>query len=813
MNKHFSFSYIVWMTLCLLGTSLPLAACWWTEEPEVYRIAMFQAETPSMRGLRLFRYQMSSMQNHQSEYSDSSDRLRNMREWQRVVGRRVPLSSIWEILYDTPPPFAYSDNDTTIRHSDNAFLRCLAKPRNREWLKYLIYAKQNEACNYLIAGYEPYYTINPEIEKLKEIGKQRLDSCTNKAVRQRYAFMLMRLFAYESPAEAIRLYNTYFKASSSSIISVWALFFKALALDKLGEYSQANYNYSLVFDKSGEKRIRAFILFSGEDGWITPKKLSQVLAFAKNNRQRSVLWTMHALQNPAPTVDILRKIYTNMPDSPYLETLIAREVNKIEDWLLTPTFTPQKPAIYRYYELNRKRDLANLRSLCSLLRQMLEENKGLNPNFLASALAHLYLIDEQAEEGQRWLSRISDKADPTILQQRNIDEFLLNVYAQAFTSKKAEESVMQRLRQLEKEAAKNGDLYKTLYGMLRSLVLQYEKRHDFSTAALLFVLSEQFKAQYADSTGVFTYDPEQAELVLDYLDRKASEKDIDHLLQLRDKKRKSVFEKYLLRCSLPSKTELLNVKGMIAFRRNDLYTAYKAFSLVPPDTLWNDDSYSNNDPFTVQYAPAVEKEEKEKHYVFHKAEFVKRIIELQKATRGKQQRSEAYLQLGNAYLNCTYWGKTWWMFMNFRTCFPTIDLDRGGVTEADMRIGSVYTCLKRYMPAYFHCTKAIAYYEKALCFAGKNAEIKAQALAMLFACRRYQYHATHLHIYEPDVRRDDCTGCSTKDKNLGSQLMQNWNRYPILRQMRGLQETKTLQELADGCPLLEVYLARPLAKR
>lgn len=816
MNKHrsFPFSYILWVTLYLLGTSLPLAACWWTEDPEVYRIAMFQPETPSMRVLNLFKYEMGSIRNYQGECSDSSDRMRNVREWQRAVGRRVPLSSIWQILYNTPPPFGYSDGDTTIRHSDNAFLRCLAKPRNREWLEYLIYAKQNEA---FYSPKDNYAQNNKNIilgNNLLEIGEQRLRSCKNKLVRQRYAYMLMRLKnAYSIDGEGIiQLYDSYFqRPSPTSIINVWALMLKAKALDKLGEHNQANYYYSLVFDRSREKRVWAFVLFCGEDELITAKKLWQVLPFAKNNRQRSVLWAMHALQNPAPAVDVLRKIYTLTPDSPYLETLITREVNKIEDWLLTPAFTPLKPAIYPYDKLNRQRDLACLRSLCTLLRQMVDENKGLNPDFLSAVLAHLYLIDEQAEEGQRWLSRISDKADPTILQQRNIDEFLLNVYAHAFTNKVAEQSVVQRLHQLEQDAAKNTNLYKSLYGMLRSLVLQYEKRHDYGTGSLLFALSEQFKKQYLDNE-VLSNESEQTMLIFDYLERKGTEKDIDWLLHLQNKKNKSIFEKYLLRNHLPEKNALLNLKGIAAFRRNDLQAAYKVFRLLPPDTMRKGVENAHY-PFKIHYTSGIEKDRNAKTFLFQKSEFVKQMLAWQKASRNKKQRSEAYLQLGNAYLNCTYWGKNWWMFMRSYTCYPDTDPYAYSSGENGTRLGSIYAYVKGYKEVYFGCSRAIEWYEKAVRYAGKNTELKAQALAMLFACRRYQYHATHLHIYEPDVHWDDCTGCSTKNKNLGSQLMQNWNSYPILQQMRGLRDTKTLQGLSASCPLLEAYLARPLAKR
>lgn len=836
MESHFwtrSIRAFVISACLFCVTAADSYACGWNESPETYRVAMFQAETPSMSSYHRFRYYYTySSEPH--DYTDSSDRLRNVEEWRAALcptlrlRKNISTKDVWTLLYETPAEkFLELLEEKRLKKvfATNSFFRALRKKENVAYYEYFVYAKENEFLqtasqasswdySYRSVPLDEFSSHNTRWTDLITKGEEYLAQCKKPFLRKRYAFMLMRLTSGQG---CIDIYDSVFvKPDSSSIINVWALMFKALSLDMLDRHTEANYLYSLVFDWSNEKKPRVFDACARDS-----ESIDKAMTLAQNNHQRSVLLAMQIFQNPAPCLSFLQRIYTLSPHSIHLEPLITREVNKLEDWFLTPTFTPQMPAVYRFKEVNRTKDRAYLHSFLSFLQKMYEGSKGGRRDFIASAISHLYFLDDHIMEGQQWLRKISRKAAPQILRQRHIDEFLVGVYSGSAISDQTLEQMVRHIEHIEAAAEKESIYYKVLYGMLRALSFQYEKRNNTAIAGLLFNISEVYKNGYEDDSNFESEYKEEGKSwdysLISYFDCKANEKNIDRLLKLYGKKNKSAFEEYLLSMPYPDSVALLNLKGIMAFRRNDLKMAYKAFRAIPA-RLWSEENMlteelpADSHAFAFSFKkvnPLADIEDYEemkwkgtlpakRMLVFNKAKFIERLLKLQTIARhSPRRRGWAYLQMANAYFNTTHWGNSWRMMMYMLSNAPSTESNSSN--EAG-RLGSIYLWLERYMPIFFDCTRAVEYYKKAVHYSAKNPEIKAQALAMLFTCRRHQCEG----VWE-------AIGYTTSRDSLRNKLMHSWNSYPILEQMRGLRDTKTLQDLSASCPLLEAYLEKNFA--
>ena len=72
---------------------------------------------------------------------------------------------------------------------------------------------------------------------------------------------------------------------------------------------------------------------------------------------------------------------------------------------------------------NIANDLKYLRNFRTFLIELLLRNADSNlADYFSIAIAHLFFIDDQGEEGKKYLEKVSPNADSGILLQKQIDE-------------------------------------------------------------------------------------------------------------------------------------------------------------------------------------------------------------------------------------------------------------------------------------------------------------------------------------------------------------------------------------------------------
>jgi len=727
---------------------------------------MFRVYLPWLRSLQPFTYILSSSYYPSDDYltsdPDENDRYRNCSEWLTACKNKPSLNDIYKIQYNTTASLfikAYEENTLNDVFENNSFIKFLTEKGNEALLNYMLFAKKAELheignssrfeeWNYRYYNYR-VWDDNSDQEKatakrsLLSEAKSRLDKETSSFLKQRYAFQVCRLY-YQTKQfpDVIKTYDKYFgKIDKNNLMSVWGGLFKAMATSP--EDSERYRLFIQVFNNSDEKKFRSVQLFEeifDEEGF-TPKELSTARV-------------MVSLRNPGRALEQIKNAYELDKGNEYIPFLVLREINKLEDWLITPLFygkysiTNSDPFHCAYYnkwyeeykkkhpeekeegeekdddereaelqEENLNTDMEYMAELKALIIDMLSSAKGETKDFYAISLAHISLLQENTADANKYMAMVSDKANPSILLQKKLETIWLATKTQDIESGKFKDIFMQNITDLDRISMPGYQNNNMLYTLTLSLANEYLKKGNRVYGNLMRLKSDSY--DHAGSDWYFSYRSGDRYATTEYFDKNASISDMDILISLLEKTKKSAFEEYLCNQPLGSVNAYKEIKGTIAFRNNDLQLAYTTFASMPKD-YWRGDSfyfggYLNEDPFSPKGLKA--NKYRTYDYEFNKADFVKELIDLQeKASKDKAKSADYYNKLGDAYFNTSYWGNSW-MMMRYSwsigdTSYSKID------------------CLPEWMRNYMTAGVSREYYEKALKEA-VNDEQKAYATLML----------------------------------------------------------------------------------
>ena len=753
----------------LLWPAKSTLACGFYELDETIRLSLFRAELSGMSAFRPFYYSANYFNSYIPD-PENNDALKNCTEWHKHMGKKVAIKDIDFILYQTPPEVfenALQHGRLTAEFEGNSFIRALCQPAFAAELKYLCFAKELEYLSFSIPGtgsrwesWDGNVHTNYGIHNLEfDRDGSFIETIKDPFLKLRYAFQLVRLNYYETMDDmSIRLYDKYFaKCKEPTILKAWALLFKAKSIDRKGNHVLANYLYSQVFDQCDEKKVAVMQYFNTKPGVI-----SSTLKLTKTDYEKGVIQSMLLLNYPAPALFKLREMQKFLLKSKYFAPLIMREINKLEDWIYTPMYTEYGPAIdlkdslYRWdnYDLvrdkNLKTDLAYLAEFKSFLLHCLPFADGENEDYLNLAIAHLSYMNSKNELALSYLLKIDSRANSSIKIQKGICSSLLNLRTCNLNTDKTRHELLSSIVHLERIASTNNQTNKCLYSLLRVISSAYYKNGNIAEAGLMFLKSEQYKVKYEDYSwyedyGEYAWPSSWRYFFIGWFDRQASLNDMDQLIELITKRRKSSFETYLCNQKLPSLNDCYDLRATIAFRNNDLNETEKSLEKIPQSYYRTTEDFAQNlneNPFLPKCFDYVWK--RDFKYPFSKLKFIKTLISLKKSTEtGTSSHAEEYIKLGHAYFNCSYFGNSW-MMVSYGT--GTAD-ETYGENMNDFLFGPISKQKNKIQSGnYYGLTIAKQYYSKALSCA-RNDEQKAMASLMLHIC---DYYSFGFHEYEGD---------------------------------------------------------------
>jgi hypothetical protein len=725
-------------------------ACGFSVAPGEYRFWLLQPDITNQPDLTPFYFASGYLYRQDMNAAKESYVDENNEEWFKQLKGKVSKTDIDGLLNATDPQYFFDEQKMLA--TQDGFLRFLQLPQNSELYKYIILSKKVEQ---IAANPDPWEEDNFPNNNISEVIREAHNlykQVHSPFLKLRIAFQLTRLYAYNvQPKQVSSVYDALIEpVQTNSWIKTAALYQKTFHTTT----HLSNYWLSKVFDKGNYHRTVCLVRF-------VTSQADSTLYLARNAHEKNVILAMKAFNYPGRSLHMLKRIYESEPGYKELPFLLLREVNKVEDWLVTHKVTDfGMPAVYLNSDgyssnydyldnaaLNYKNDKMYAKELYRFIERMIHDRVNRQQALLHLYASHVCMILEDKEAAARHLqlARSFPKEPQNVRTQIRINTYLLHL-EEGF-GKAAEDEFMQII---ETPAAKLGIYDPDI--MKNQLVLYTAKKmiakKDRARGLMLLARTNRALGQI---TGLAYKD------VYQKIEEEAIDTDYDQMLQILDKKKKSAFERFITlgHFRAPweahyekkemeanqnmnwSKNKLLDAKASWYIRGHRLEEALATMQPIP-DSVWHKhpyDHYLGGDPFFLNiYEPHVAASADKRQ--FTKKQVVEQMIRLkQLAKKDPRKAAWCYYQLGNACYNMSWHGKSWLMVKRWWSVNEESDIIRSPFNDD-----------------YFGCHRAKEYYKLAM-EATKDKKLSSLCYYMMEQCE--QHNQYYRWLTKPNRNRDD----------------------------------------------------------
>lgn len=667
-----SLSALAAALLCTLAQ-----ACGFVVYEGMYRVFLMRPEVAGFH--ELAPYYFTTRQLFEAERSIPASmgvgEARNVREWHAHLKGEVPEGDIREALYGLDPLAFWNEFDRL--KEQNAFVRHLAT-RDTLLLTYLRYARR---CERLVNNYDPWELEEVDqggITRAIREGERLYAAAKDDFLRARAGYQLVRLAFYQDRAQtsdARRYYQeNVLPNAGDSWIGPSARFYAAHALRGDSFY----YELSRVFDEGIDKRFRCIDLFPRED-------LGGVLALAKNDHERAVIHAMVATHRWGRAGDALERITDLDPTNELLPFLLVREVNKLEDWLLTPVLTEFPPASRidgwgdtLQTAVPRRVDLGYAQRIHELLHRLIKRGDPVQRPLYHLLAAHISLIAGNLADAEEHLIEAEGRPSTDnkhLIAQLRMERVLLDFIRSPRLTPRMEQAITEAAAALDTgdDVVEGNTMRDQLYLFLADKLFE---AGDVPRGIFMLCHTER-----AFGTMFWGFETPLMEL-----EQRARPADYEAMLALLDKKDKTPFEAWLTDAKAwratgawsgenleLSREKLLDMEATWYVNHDRIREALAVFQRIP-ESFWQAYPYRQflrDDPFRVDVADPNNYAKKDiLHY--NKRQLMDELVCLREQFERDPQRHalNAYL-IGNAYFNMSWYGKywimssTWWSVVQF----------------------------------------------------------------------------------------------------------------------------------------------------
>ena len=251
----------------------------------------------------------------------------NTQLWLEYCKRKITTADIHEAVYVT----SYTDVN---RNSTNPMIQYLYEVKDYEALQYLKFAKITEYANSLME--DPWERNNSLVTpKRKRSVKKAIhyaQQCKNLQIKNRYLFLALRMSYYNSDFTTINeLFNQINTSQTDkNIVYYWSMYFATLAQK---DAALCNYYAAQVFANAVDKR------FMVSQQYTKNTSIESTLKHAKTNKEKANIYVLDGIKTVDQSLESIKKLHQLDPKSDGLSFLLIREINKLEDWILTPHYT------------------------------------------------------------------------------------------------------------------------------------------------------------------------------------------------------------------------------------------------------------------------------------------------------------------------------------------------------------------------------------------------------------------------------------------------------------------------------------------
>ena len=671
--------------LLLAAWAAVLNGCAFTHLGEYARIALLN---PYLVGeeYRAFFYSADLFYTFENAQA-GRDRQRNAAAWVRELGDKIRTEDVMELLYRTPftdyVAVVEGRGDTLALASNPAWLAIRQEPA---LFDYLMWAKayevpQREAF-YWAAEDEAVADATYYADFHARALRGYRAAAPGSFLAHRYAYQLLLLARYAADEEAMATYFDRHFSGRDDVLSDWARFHYAFQWNDPG---RVMVELARAFRRTPEK---ALAVYQRTPAHFDP---ADYLSAATTDEERADLYVLAAVKETRPVLNYLRQAYAYFPDHPVLPLLLTREINKLEDWLLSYPLTgytsdigERAPdwsdytteAAYQIHRdslrrVNALTDRAYLAEVRAFLATYAPDPAvlGLSAVTLDLFRAQLALLAGDYRAADRLLA---GRQPADSLTQR---QFLTAGFLTEVLSPRPDASrLVEQLRGLQPYFAEFAPAGQTTAPLSRLAAQTYTTAGDTLTAYFFQLLSDELPVGPGGS-------PYYGQL--GFLDRPLSTELMDRIIaELEQPQRRPVIalliQREEKRWGEPSPTAydpasylanlLRDLAGTLALRRDQSVLAQRYFLALPDSFHWHSHSHGFAEELR---APVVGDSVLlyAKPPYRNKAEITDELIRAERRAR-RSGAAEDLLVLGDLWYSLSYHGTAWMMLSYYRSNYP-----------------------------------------------------------------------------------------------------------------------------------------------
>lgn len=667
----------------------------------------------------------------------AADRERNIDEWIAYMKNGIPRAAVHEVLYATSPSdFEAMSTGKRIMTAQkltfNPFFRWLMMPEHKDAREYMRFAKYSE----IISSLRDDPWEEDMIDDLKEATffpkwRAAASSIKDPFIADRFSFQFLRLhFYFKDQDSVIAEYERSFESKPyGSVIKPWAEEYYAASI---ADVPQANFHFAQSFGNCDDKKLISVMYFERD-------KLDETLELAKTNKERFNIHAIWATNDPAKHLETLETLYKLQPANDLFEMLVAREINKLEDWLLTPALTGAQPAVreqpdyesidWSNYEkaiaeMNAKtvaEDRVYLKQFAEFVNMVVHEGKVSNKPYWLLAAAFTNFLNEDLSQAKNRLSQHRATGAREFRETADVLDLMIRAKEGKFDVWFEHDLLRIDTTLNVKDKYEQHHLKDQLY---QYLAYQYQQHGDFVRSSLMGSNARSYWWMSEASWRIA---------------ERPSTMYIPPFVALLTKNDKTPYEQ-LLTQQYPKDSAsyywLLSSLGSVHLREYRFKEAYDVFNLIP-DSLWTNEQWARADIQYLNQNPFVARPGSN-HLTsaadtirYTKKTFTARMIELADKLAGPAgpNRDELFRQYADAHFAMTFYGNSWILVRN-----------GWSYTEIESyHIKNLQYKLSIDDKNYYGCRAARALYET-LYNSTRNLEIKAHCAFMISRCdRNYAY--------------------------------------------------------------------------
>ncbi|MBC8047438.1 MAG: hypothetical protein H7Y00_11630 [Fimbriimonadaceae bacterium] len=682
----------------------------------------------------------------------------NIKDWQTYFQNEIPAADISAVIY-TASIEDFNLFDTYINKkgkldtlwSENSLLKFWKENKNDPSFAYLYFSKQTEP---FVKGYDYWETIERDAERLieiKNIAIRQNENEKNDFIKLRYAYQAMRSAHYAKQYDdCLKIYDRFVAVNkTNSLIKDWCLSLRAGAYWRKGNFAEASYYNSIVFDKCLSRR-----LYAERDFWIPDEKTwQQCLGMAKSDREKNVLWFLTGVNNHNAAVPALYEMLKLDPSSVELEVLLAREIEKIQRNYLpirwSNDFDEKKPDD-GYYGATENNDI---NEIYIFIIKALESEKVRTPAYWHCCAALIRYINEDYKgcKTHCFAAQALAGKDEKLTQQIKSIILLNLIESIGHINSEIEKGILPDLRWLKNQKTATTD---NVYRLIMFQLMKYYQADNKTLEA------EMCRAAYVDYYDIYA----TPEIV-----------PVENLYNFFINKSNSDFQNFLAQGYPYTADDMMEIKGTMLMREYKWNEAIAAFKkMTTPDK--HEKMILPTDPFLIHINDCHDCDFIEHPSNYTKLTFCEKMVQLENLLSAKDMNhAQTFHELANGYYNISYWGNSW-MAIDYYRCHGCETYD------------NEYEQYNWYYNDFFDVSKAMEYYKLAT-ESTKNKELIALNYFMLARCEQNNYYVS-----------DDYSYMNEDDKKI------NYRTY-FEKIKKEYKNTQFYKDAIEECKYFEYYVS------